>query len=121
MDDFGTLLQNILDFLQRGFTDINNGPILGVIIALVAAFMMHSWNRLWAVALGALVAFEVLARWILPFINNGGKVPTPLFPANMMTSDFWIGILALYVGFFIVIGIVYFIKRQFMGRVVHAH
>ena len=121
MDDFGTMLQHILDFVQRGFTDVNNGPILGVIIALVAAFMMHAWGRLWAVALGALVAFEVIGRWILPFINNGGKLPTPLLPANTMTSDFLIGLLALYVGFFVVIGILFFIKKQFFGRVAGAH
>lgn len=121
MDSFSQFLNEIWDFLQRGFSEVNGGPILGVIIALVAAFMMHSWSRLWAVALGALVAFEVIGRWILPFINNGGKLPTPLLPSNTMTGDFWIGILALYVGFFLIIGILFFIKKQFFGRVAGAH
>jgi hypothetical protein len=122
MDSFDQFLTQIWDFLQRGFAEVNGGPILGIVIALVAAFMMHAWSRLWAVALGALVAFEVIGRWILPFINNGGSLPKPLLPPDMMTSNFWIGMLALYVGFFVIIGIIYFIRRLFMGRVVgHAH
>lgn len=121
MDSFSQFLTEIWDFLGRGFSEVNGGPILGVIIALVAVFLLHSWGRLWIVALGAVLAFLVIGRWVLPFINNGGKLPTPLLPPDMMTKDFWVGLAAMYVGFFIVIGVLYFIKKHLFKNMAHAH
>jgi len=121
MDDFSNLLNQILDFLQRGFSQVNGGPILGVIIAIVAVFLLQSWGRLWIMALGALLAFLVIGRWVLPFINNGGTLPKPLLPPDMMTGNYWVGLAAMYVGFFVVIGVLYFIKKHLFRNVAHAH
>ena len=54
MHDATYYLHEILDFFDRGITDgfANVNGALGIIIALVAAYMLHSWKRLWALALG---------------------------------------------------------------------
>jgi uncharacterized protein (DUF58 family) len=120
MDDFGNILTQIFDFLKAGFMDVNSGPILGIIIALIAAYIMSSWGRWLFVAFGAMVAHLVIRDLLLPIIQ-GQKFQ---LPTNLMDQSYWIGdggALNLWAGYLIVIGILFFIKRHLLSRVAHAH
>ena len=117
MDDFNSILQQVLDFLRQGFSDVNN-QILGIIIALVAAYMLGSWRRLWALALGATVAHVVIAQILLPLIQGAGFH----LPPNLMEKSFWLGVAALYVGYFVVVAVFFFLKKTLLkGGAATAH
>ena len=117
--DFSSLLNDILNFLRAGFADVNS-QILGIIIALVAAYAMSAWGRLWIVALGPMFAHLAIRDLILPLIQNQGFH----LPTNLMDKSYWIGdggALNLLAGYVIVIAVFYFLKKHLLGRVAHAH
>ncbi|HXP23516.1 MAG TPA: hypothetical protein VN807_05225 [Candidatus Sulfotelmatobacter sp.] len=117
--DFNTLLTDVLNFLRAGFNDVNS-QILGIIIALVAAYAMSGWRRLWIVTLGAMVAHLVIRDILLPLIQH----QTFHLPTNLMDKSYWIGdggALNLYAGYFIVIAVFYFLKKHLLSRVATAH
>jgi hypothetical protein len=119
MDDFSSMLNQVVDFLKGGFADVNS-QILGIIIALVAAYIMSGWRRWIFVAFGAAVAHLVIRDLLLPIIQ-GQKFQ---LPPNLMEQSYWIGdggALNLFVGYLIVVGIFFFIKKHLLGRVAHAH
>ena len=117
MDDFSSILNQVLDFLRQGFNDVNN-QIIGIVIAVIAAFMLSSWRRLWALALGATVAHVVISNLLLPLIQGAGFH----LPPNLMEKSFWIGVAALYVGYFIVIAVFFFLKKTLLkGGAATAH
>jgi hypothetical protein len=119
MDDFASLLNSILDFLKAGFSDVN-GQVLGIIIALVAAYIMSAWGRWLFVAIGATLAHLVIRDIVLPLIQ-GQKFQ---LPTNLMDQSYWIGdggALNLLAGYLVVIGVFFVIKKYILGRVAHAH
>jgi hypothetical protein len=119
MDDFASLLNQILDFLKGGFSDVNS-QILGIIIALVAAYIMSSWRRWLPIAFGAMLAHLVIRDLVLPLIQ-GQKFQ---LPPNLMEKSYWIGdggALNLLAGYLVVIAVFFLIKKYILGRVAHAH
>ena len=116
-DSIGAFLTGIFGLAQGGFDSVNQ--ITGLLIAVIAALMMPAWSRLWATALGAALIDRVIV--MLRPVLDGGAFVLP----NLLSLGFWMTVLALFLGYAIVIAVFFFIKSLFVGRGVsrrrHAH
>ena len=91
------------DYMQTGFYRVN--AIQGLLIAIVAAYVMPKWSRLFVVALGATlthVVFDVM----IPVLGRNAAFRLP----PLVDVEYWRYLLALYVGFVIIIPIFYLVK-----------
>ena len=107
MADLQHLLDNAIQTLRGGFADINHPQ--GLLIALVVTVFMQSWKQWLPIALLALVIDRIYAV-VQPILANRGAGQVTL-PHNLMQQDYWTTALELFVGYLIVIGIFFFIKR----------
>jgi hypothetical protein len=101
-------LDYIWSFFQNGFHDVNQ--LLGLLIAIGAAYFLSKYSRIFVIALGALV-FYIVAEVILPVVVNHAEFKLP----NMVDNGYWQRVVAIYAGFLIVITVFYLVKR-FMLR-----
>ena len=108
MDMIIAFFQQLWELAQAGFTGVNQ--VLGLIIALVGALLMHGWRDLWRSAAGAAVIHVIIGA-ILPMLD-GGAFTLP----NVVSITFWMTLLALFLGFSIVIALFFLVKSLFMGR-----
>jgi hypothetical protein len=108
MDNFQHLVNSVIDFFREGFQHVN--AVEGLIIALVAAFLMSHWKRLWIVALGATVV-NLILDVLIPVVANHADFR---LPPDMMQPSYWRYALTLYVGYLIVIAIFFFIKKMLL-------
>ena len=97
--------QQFLDYLREGFQHVN--AIQGLIIALVAAYVMPKWGRIWFIALGAVVV-HIVADMLLPVIVNHVAFQLP----PLVEQSYWHYVLALYLGYLVAIGFFFFIKKN---------
>jgi hypothetical protein len=106
--DIQQLLNTIWAFFVSGFHQVN--AVEGLVIALVAALLVPAWHRLWTVALGATVVTLVLAV-LIPVVANHQAFR---LPDNLLQISYWEEALALFLGYVVVIGVFFFIKRLFL-------
>jgi hypothetical protein len=107
-DSIGAFLTGVFGLAQGGFDSVNQ--IVGLLIAVIAALMMTAWSRLWATALGAALV-HILIGVVRPMLDGGALV----LP-NLLSLTFWMTVLALFLGYAIVIAVFFFIKSLFVGR-----
>lgn len=119
MHDFSYYLHEVLNFFDRGITDgfAHVNGALGIIIALVAAYMLHSWKRLWALALGATVV-HLVAEIMIPVLANQGRFA---LPPDLLHKSYWMTAIALYLGYFLVIAVFFFLKKNVLPKAASAH
>lgn len=98
------------DGLREGFAHVN--AALGLIIALVAAYMMPAWKRIWATALGATI-IHLLAEVMIPVLANQTRFA---LPSNLLEWSYWRTAIALYLGYLVVIAVFFFVKRNVLPR-----
>lgn len=106
----------VFGLAQGGFDGVNQ--VVGLLIAVIAALLMTSWGRLWASALGAALA-HVAVGLIRPVLDGG-----PFLLPDLLSLAFWMGVLALFLGYAIVIAVFFLIKSLVLGRAgrrSHAH
>jgi hypothetical protein len=117
--DIQRYLHEIMVFFHQGFHEgfAHVNAILGLIIALVAAYMLHSWKRIWASALGATI-IHLIADVMLPVVVNDNRFE---LPPNLLDLSYWRAAAALYLGYLIVIAVFFFIKRNVMPKAAAAH
>ena len=106
-DSIGAFLTGLFGLAQGGFDTINQ--VTGLVIAVIATFMMPAWSRLWSTSLGAALVF-ILVGLLRPLLDGGVFVMPPL-----LTLGFWMTVLALFLGFAVVIAVMFFIKSLFTG------
>ena len=94
-------------FLREGFYSVN--AVLGLLIALVAAFIMSSWGRLWPIVLGAVVV-DVLARALIPVVAGQGSFRLP----PVVEVSFWRHVLVLLIGYVLVISLFFFMRKKLL-------
>lgn len=111
LDSIMAFLGGLFGLAQGGFDGVNQ--VVGLLIAVIAALVMPAWNRLWATALGAALV-HVLVDVIRPVLDGGELVLPPL-----LTIGFWMMLLALFLGYAIVIAVFFLIKSVFLGG--HGH
>lgn len=95
-------------YLQVGFAQVN--VVQGLLIAIVAAFMMYRWSNVFVVAIGAVV-FHILLDALMPVLNNAGPFRLP----PLVEGDYWRYLLALYLGYVLAITVFYVVKRVFVS------
>jgi hypothetical protein len=105
--DFQHMLNVIWDFFREGFNQVN--AIEGLIIALIAALFVPAWHRVWAVALGATLV-TVILNVLLPVLADHAAFRLP----PLMNPEFWRFMAVLFVGYMVVIGVFFFLKRLFL-------
>lgn len=107
MDTLQSYLDWIWEFFRTGFYDVN--AVLGLLIALVAAYFLSKWSRVFVIAVGAVLAY-VVAQVMIPVIANNATFKLP----PLVESEYWRGLVALYAGFLIVITVFYVVKRTLL-------
>ncbi len=98
------MLEDVLILAREGFAEVN--AVLGLLVAAVAALIMRKWARLPVIAVGAVLVhlgLEVLA----PVIAESGGFRLP----PLLEFHYWRSAAVLLVGYLIVIGLLFAIKR----------
>jgi len=114
LDQIGQLLRGIFVLAEGGFDGVNQ--VLGLIIAVIAAALMASWGRLFPSALAA--AFIHVVITVVRPVLDGGAFALP----DILSGGFWMALLALFLGYSIVIALFFFLKSLVFGRRrAHAH
>lgn len=107
-ESIGAFLSGLFALAEGGFAGVNQ--VTGLLIAVIAALIMPAWSRLWATALGA--AFVHILIDVLRPVLDGGAFVLP----DLLATGFWMTVLALFLGYAIVIAVFFFIKSLFTGR-----
>lgn len=94
----------IWEYFRVGFHDVN--AILGLLIAIGAAYFLSRYNRIFVIALGAVI-FYVIASVMIPVIANNAAFRLP----PIVEGEYWQKLVALYAGFLLVITVFYIVKR----------
>jgi hypothetical protein len=105
--DFQHTVNSVWDFFREGFNHVN--AVEGLVIAVVAALLVPAWHRLWVVALGATIV-NLIIDTLIPVVAYHGAFRLP----PLMEPGYWRYAAVLFVGYLIVIGVFFFIKRLFL-------
>jgi len=107
MDQALQFLDEVMAFLRGGFNQVN--AILGLLIALFAAFQLTGWRKLWEIAVVA-VLIHVVALMLAPVIANGAPIRLP----PILEAAWLRNLLALYVGYIILIALFFFMRSKLL-------
>lgn len=102
-------LQPVLDFFRQGFSTVNG--VQGLIIALVAAFLLPAWSRLIVFVFGAALVHLVVDA-LLPVLANNAALRLP----DVLSMPFWRYVAALLAGYLIIISLLALLKRLLLRR-----
>ena len=102
-------INDVLAFVREAFHEVN--AIQGLIIALVAAFMMSAYRRIFVVAFGATIV-HLLVDVLLPVVAHGAAFRLP----DLVETYYWRNAGLLFVGYFIVISVFYLIRSMLFRR-----
>jgi hypothetical protein len=100
-------LDAVLELFRAGFNQVN--ALLGLFVALVAAFQLAGWRKLWEMALAATL-FHIVALMMAPAIDHGASIRLPA----LLDVAFWRNMLAIYVGYLILISLFYFLRTRLL-------
>ncbi|MBV9992652.1 MAG: hypothetical protein JOZ72_15340 [Alphaproteobacteria bacterium] len=121
MEHVSVYLHDILDFFRDGFRDgfAHVNGALGLIIAVFAAYQLSEWKRIWAVALGAVVA-HLIAVIMIPVLANERSFQ---LPPDLLELSYWKTAAALFLGYLVVIAVFFFVKTRLLpkGGAAHGH
>ena len=92
------------EYFRVGFHDVNQ--VLGLLIAIAAAYLLSRYNRIFVIALGALIAYAI-AEVMLPVLANHAEFRLP----DMVAGGYWQRMAAIYAGFLLIITVFYVAKR----------
>lgn len=113
MDQIIGFFQQLWELAQTGFSGVNQ--VLGILIAVVATLAMHNWRDLTRMAAGAAVIHVIIGA-VMPLLN-GGEFALP----NVVSLEFWMTLLALFLGYLIVVALFFFVKSLLVRRGSPAH
>jgi len=106
MPDF---IQQTLDFFRAGFAEVN--AVQGIIVAVVAAFMMNAWSRILVVTAGAVIA-HVAIDIMAPVFAQSGAFRLP----PVLEGGYWRYLALLFVGYLVAVAVLYAVKRALLRR-----
>ena len=99
------LVDQAVAYLRDGFGTINNPK--GLLIALAATLFLSSWRQWFPVAVIATIIHIAINQLAPVLAGGGGEVRLP----ELMSEEFWTQALVLFLGYLVIIGIFYFVKR----------
>ncbi len=94
-------------YFQVGFHDVN--AVLGLLIAIGAAYFLGRYSRIFVIAVGAVV-FYIIAEVMIPVIANHAEFKLP----DMVAGGYWQRVAAIYAGFLLIITVFYVVKRMIL-------
>lgn len=103
------LVQDVLAFAREGFAEVN--AVQGLLVAIIAVLLLSTWARLPVIALGAVIA-HVALDILSPVFAGVGDLRLP----PVLEAYYWHYLGLLLVGYLIVIGILFAIKRVVLRR-----
>ncbi|CDO58852.1 hypothetical protein BN1012_Phect638 [Candidatus Phaeomarinobacter ectocarpi] len=103
MEDALQLVQPVLDFFAAGFNQVN--AIQGIIIGVLAAFVLRQYSRILVISFVATLV-HLIVDTALPVIR-GAELKLP----PLADLEWWKYVLLLYVGYLVVITVIYILKR----------
>jgi len=110
MEQVKYYLHEFLNFLQtgahEGFGHVN--ALLGILIALYATYLLHEFKKIWRMAFFATILHR-FAEIMLPVLANGSSFR---LPPNLIELSYWEATAFLYIGYVIVIAVLFFIKTR---------
>lgn len=92
------------ELLRQGFTGVNQ--VQGLLIGIIAALLMKEWKRLWFMAAAAAV-IHVIITAMVPVLDGG-----PFRLPDLVAMPFWLTLIALFLGYVVVIAVFFFIKKS---------
>lgn len=107
-------MDQALEVLRTGFTQINDPK--GLIIALVATLFLRSWGQWIPAAVLSTVAYVAIEHFAPVLIGQSELALPPL-----VEGSFWSRTGILFVGFLVVTGIFFFVKRIIMTALGGGH
>ncbi len=107
METVQPYFEQALAWAREGYNQVN--AVQGLIIAVVAAFLMGSYGRIFIISFGATLV-HVVADVLLPVVANGA----PLVLPPILESGYWRYVAVLFLGYFIIITVFYILKRTFL-------
>ncbi len=107
MDQILHYFNEALDFVRTGFGHVN--AILGLIIALFAAFQLSNWKKIWEVALAAALV-HIVALVLIPVVDHNAPIHLP----PLLDTGFLRDTLALYLGYVIMIAVLFFVRTRLL-------
>jgi hypothetical protein len=96
--------QTVMIYAREGFAEVNAAQ--GLIIAVIAVFLMTRWSRILFVVAGAVVA-NIAVDVLRPVLFAQADLRLP----PVLEAAWWHYLLLLFAGFLVVIGILFAIKR----------
>lgn len=101
-------LDQAVQILRDGFTQINDPK--GLLIALAATIFLRSWGQWFPAAIIAAV-IHIAIEHFAPVLAGQAELALP----PLMEPAFWNRAGILLVGYLVVIGIFFFVKRLLVG------
>lgn len=101
--------QTVMIYAREGFAEVNAAQ--GLIIAVIAVFLMTRWSRILLMAAGAVVA-NIAVDVLSPVLFAQADLRLP----PVLEAAWWHYLLMLFAGFLVVIGILFAIKRLVVKR-----
>lgn len=99
------LVDQAVAYLREGFANINNPK--GLLIALAATVFLGSWKQWIPVSLVAVIVHIAIEQLAPVLAGEGGAVVLP----DLTSEAFWTRVLVLFLGYLVIIGIFFFVKR----------
>ncbi|WP_135210259.1 hypothetical protein [Vitreimonas flagellata] len=100
------LVDQAVAYLREGFANINNPK--GLLIALAATLFLGSWKQWFPISLVAVIVHIAIEQLAPVLAGNGGAVVLP----DITSETFWTRVLVLLLGYLIIIGVFFFVKRM---------
>ena len=103
------ILNQAISLFQQGFDTVNS--IQGLIIALIAAFLMRRFGQIIALALAATIIHEVVSGVRRYLAGDASPLP------NLTDIDGDLKLIGIrFLGYLIAIAILYIVRRIVMNR-----
>ncbi|MBC7767793.1 MAG: hypothetical protein H7124_03320 [Phycisphaerales bacterium] len=99
------IIDQAVAYLREGFANINNPK--GLLIALAATVFLGSWSQWIPVSFVAVIVHIAIEQLAPVLAGEGGAVVLPDFTSE----SFWTEALVLFLGYLVIIGVFFFVKR----------
>ena len=97
-------IAGVNEYMHTGFYKVNAAQ--GLLIAMVAAVLLPKWSRIFVIALGATLV-HVIFDVMVPVLARNAPFRLP----PLVDIEYWRYLLAIYIGFLIIISVFYVIKK----------
>ncbi|HYD88305.1 MAG TPA: hypothetical protein VEA80_12580 [Vitreimonas sp.] len=110
METVTSYIQPVLDFMREGYAQLNANPAKALLIALAATVFLQNWKQWLPIGVVAVVAHKLIELLAPMLAGSSGGLELP----QVVEPAFWIELASIYIGYLILIGVLFFLKRMFL-------